>query len=92
MIDHLKHMMTIRPEGPDQDAAQLALDEIDRLRERCEAYKGQVEAGAIEIERLLRGIKCIQECLEANPPRIGDATFDCEALLAGSVLEQKPAT
>lgn len=28
--------------------------EIERLRERCEAYKGQVEAGAVEIERLRR--------------------------------------
>lgn len=27
-------------------------DEITRLRERCEAYKGQVECGAAEIERL----------------------------------------
>lgn len=26
--------------------------EIERLRERCEAYKGQVEAGAHEIGRL----------------------------------------
>lgn len=29
-----------------------AADEIERLRERCEAYKGQVQAGAAEIERL----------------------------------------
>jgi hypothetical protein len=26
--------------------------EIERLRERCEAYKGQVKAGSVEIERL----------------------------------------
>lgn len=26
--------------------------EIERLQERCTAYKGQVEAGALEIERL----------------------------------------
>lgn len=26
--------------------------EIERLTERCEAYKGQVKAGAVEIERL----------------------------------------
>jgi len=26
--------------------------EIERLRERCEAYKGQVEAGSHEIDRL----------------------------------------
>lgn len=26
--------------------------ENERLRERCEAYKGQVEAGAVEIDQL----------------------------------------
>jgi hypothetical protein len=31
---------------------QRLRDEIERLRERCEAYKGQVEAGAAEIGRL----------------------------------------
>lgn len=34
-------------------------DEIERLRERCEAYKGQVEAGSNEIERLRSGIHAI---------------------------------
>ena len=34
--------------------------EIERLRARCEAYKGQVEAGAVEIERL-------RACLEWRP-------------------------
>jgi len=29
-----------------------ASTEIERLTERCAAYKGQVEAGAAEIERL----------------------------------------
>jgi predicted metal-dependent hydrolase len=29
-----------------------AADDIERLQERCTAYKGQVEAGALEIERL----------------------------------------
>jgi hypothetical protein len=35
-------------------AANLAEahEEITKLRERCEAYKGQVESGAAEIERL----------------------------------------
>ncbi len=32
--------------------AELLEAEIERLRERCEAYKGQVKAGAAEIERL----------------------------------------
>lgn len=42
---------------------------------------------AREIERLLRGIHNIQEYLDATPPRIGDAQFDCEALLLGSKYE-----
>jgi hypothetical protein len=32
------------------------LAELNRLRERCEAYKGQVETGAAEIDRLQRRI------------------------------------
>lgn len=33
-------------------ALDSANEEIERLRERCQAYKGQVEAGADKIERL----------------------------------------
>jgi hypothetical protein len=40
-------------ENPDS-IYNKAADEIDRLRERCEAYKGQVKDGANEIV-LLRG-------------------------------------
>lgn len=34
--------------------------EIERLRERCEAYKGQVEAGAVMIERLTKENAALQ--------------------------------
>lgn len=36
-----------------------AADEIERLTERCEAYKGQVEAGAAEIERLRKTAEAV---------------------------------
>lgn len=52
-----------------------AASEIERLR--------------AEIERLLGGICRIQEFLEETPPRIGDATWTCEALRAGTAYEQK---
>ncbi len=39
-------------EAIDVTVAEEGAAEIERLRERCEAYKGQVEAGAHEIERL----------------------------------------
>lgn len=35
-------------------------DEIERLTERCAAYKGQVEAGAHEIDRLRAGYEAIK--------------------------------
>lgn len=34
-----------------------AADEIERLQQQCESYKGQVEAGAKEIERLRAALK-----------------------------------
>lgn len=46
---------SLRPVNPpllrNADIAAAA-NEIERLRERCEGYKGQVEAGAIVIEHL----------------------------------------
>jgi hypothetical protein len=49
-----------------------AADEIERLTERCSAYKGQVEAGAAEIASL----KARVAELEAAPPpstqKVGD--------------------
>lgn len=32
MLDHLRHMANVRPHGLDRDAAQWAIDEIERLK------------------------------------------------------------
>lgn len=32
MIEHLRHMAEVRPEGPDRDAAQWAIETIDALQ------------------------------------------------------------
>jgi chromosome segregation ATPase len=46
-----------------QGDRHLAADEIERLRERCEAYKGQVEAGSAEITRLRASRdEVVEEC------------------------------
>lgn len=42
-----------------EELTQEAADEIERLRERCEAYKGQVLAGSQEIERLRTALGCV---------------------------------
>jgi uncharacterized coiled-coil DUF342 family protein len=46
-------------------AANLAEahEEITKLRERCEAYKGQVESGAAEIERLRTLVGDVEQLL-----------------------------
>lgn len=50
-----------------------AVNNYDRLTERCEAYKGQVEAGAAEIESLRSQLASARKALEeirwsaANP-------------------------
>jgi hypothetical protein len=38
--------------------------EIERLRERCEAYKGQVRAGADEIERMRASQERLKSAIE----------------------------
>lgn len=45
------------------------------------AFKARDEAVA-ETERLRGGIRKIQEYLDAKEPRVGDACWTCEALLA----------
>lgn len=37
-----------------------AADEIERLQERCEGYKGQVKWGSDEIERLMTENNCLR--------------------------------
>jgi len=45
-----------------------AATEIERLRERCEAYKGQVEAGSHMIERLRAIVSRMQDLPLADIP------------------------
>jgi prefoldin subunit 5 len=42
-------------------------DEIERLRNRCEAYKGQVESGAAEIAALKARVAELEATLSTNP-------------------------
>ncbi len=46
----LQHFVADQSEGA---------DEIERLRERCEAYKGQVMAGSAEIDRLRTALRVV---------------------------------
>lgn len=72
-----------------EEIAQLKT-EIERLRIIAADYQAlQHRANEIDdhIDLLLRGIGGIRDYLDQN--RIGDASFDCEALLAGSPFEQK---
>ena len=52
LVKQLRNLIIV--DGADDDAplGRLAADEIERLQDRCAAYKGQIEAGAKEIERL----------------------------------------
>lgn len=52
MSDIVERLRATGGKGQGGPLKAEAADEIERLRERCEAYKGQVEAGAAEIERL----------------------------------------
>jgi prefoldin subunit 5 len=54
----------------DMDEMKKADDtayEIDRLTERCSAYKGQVEAGAAEIAALKARVAELEAALSTNP-------------------------
>jgi hypothetical protein len=64
---------------PDDDPSIIAdmQAEIERLTERCAAYKGQVECGAIEIERLRVAITAWRRADAAN--RV-DPSVDVDAL------------
>ncbi len=57
--------------------------EIERLRERCEAYKGQVEAGAGEIESLRKQLVTVSR--KAIDMR--NAINDVELALAGLEID-----
>jgi len=65
--------------------------EVDGNAGRCTHWlKAAAKEGANDIDRLERGIRKVLDYLSQDPPRIGDACFDCEALLAGSRHEQQP--
>lgn len=57
----------------DVSTCKEAADEIERLTERCEAYKGQVKAGSDEIERLRASLatatRALEEIANAGEPR-----------------------
>lgn len=77
--------------------------EIERLTERCEAYKSQVLAGSIEIERLLAALAEIA-ALKGEDLHVADGCgFDNMAAMRASaalgnqqaissVLSESPAT
>lgn len=76
-----------------------ALKRAVEAEERCEAYKGRVEAGAKEIERLREALQEIRDMRTELPGRDGyergfnDARFRCkniadEALKAGSSADE----
>ena len=55
--------------------------EIERLTERCSAYKGQVEAGAAEIAALNARVAELEAALAAPPPSTQKVSDHHEALL-----------
>ena len=63
-----------------------AADEIERLEELCAAYKGQVESGAAEIERLQTALIKIAK----YDHHWGDNKADTMVKIACDALEQKP--
>lgn len=66
--------------------------EIERLQERCEAYKGQVESGAMMIERLRAALtECAapfrsRPCTMAEAPEIVGHEFQRRMDLAAAAL------
>lgn len=61
-------------------AERLLIDRRDAVTE--------IERLLADKDRLERGISEIGEYLNQEPPRVGDASWSCEALLAGSANEQ----
>ncbi len=57
--------------------------DLERLRERCEAYKGQVKAGAAEIERLRAALTQIKSIVAP-----GDG-FSQTWMIADAALNQQ---
>lgn len=59
IVARLEHVI---PHAPTFVTATIrdAISRITRLEERCAAYKGKVEAGAAEIERLTKDLRTVQ--------------------------------
>lgn len=70
-------------------------EEIELLTERCEAYKGQVKAGAVVIERLRTALSTLRDaCWEfEDDEAVGAACRDADAALAesGSDIPSRPS-
>lgn len=68
------------------------MDTLDGVKLELEAerytHRKDNEYLSAELGRLLRGIRKIGEYLNEKEPRIGDASFTVEALLAGTAFEQ----
>jgi cob(I)alamin adenosyltransferase len=71
-------------------AANLAEahEEITKLRERCEAYKGQVESGAAEIERLRAALGHISRMHLLPNDKDNRATLVAARTIARDAVEQ----
>lgn len=61
ILSHISSVLMMCP-----NAQPVADGEVERLRERCEAYKGQVEAGAKVIERQRATITQIKDVCQDN--------------------------
>lgn len=63
-------------------------EEIERLRERCEAHKGQVECGSKEIARLRAAISRI-DAINDNPACYNPAINEvCDSILRPHLAQQ----
>lgn len=68
MIEHLKHMARVRPDGLDKDAAWWAFNEITRLRAECIRLEDHINDADDEsirlrakVERLTAALSWIQD-------------------------------
>lgn len=73
-----------------KDGIAQSAAEIERLRDDLARVRSVYDFARLEdeIKRLRAGIRQVREYLEQQPPRIGDATFACAALVADSHSEE----
>lgn len=70
-MDLIERLRGNNPDMPTRDRFE-ASDEIERLTERCEAYKGQVESGAHIIERQDGEIERLLSAIAQMRSQVGD--------------------